>query len=79
LENRPINPSGRVVLEFVLLPTGRITDLRVVENTVDATSAAICSSAISDPAPYRPWPRQMQLDLGTDHRDMRFTFYYENP
>ncbi len=71
-------PPGRVVVQFTLLPTGRVTDLKVVENTVDDLSGVICSDAILDNAPYRPWPRQMQIDLGADHRDVRFTFYYES-
>jgi len=78
LETHGETPPGRVVIEFKLLATGRVTDLKVVENTVDDLSGVICSSAILDNAPYRPWPRQMQIDLGADHRDVRFTFYYEN-
>ncbi len=76
LDARPPTVSGHVVVEFRLLPTGRVTDVKIVENTVDDFYGTICSSAILNPAPFRPWPRQMQLDLGTDHRDVRFTFYY---
>ncbi|HWD21466.1 MAG TPA: hypothetical protein VHB20_19530 [Verrucomicrobiae bacterium] len=78
LKNPRATPPGRVVVEFQLLPTGRVTGVKVVENTVDELSGFICMQAISDPAPYKPWPRQMQLDIGADHRDVRFTFFYEN-
>jgi outer membrane biosynthesis protein TonB len=78
LQDRMANVSGEVVVEFRLLPTGAITDVKVTKNTVDEFYATICSLAISKSAPFRPWPRQMQLDLGSDHRDVQFTFYYEN-
>jgi len=78
LHDRPPTISGRVVVSFRLLPTGRVTDVKVTESTVDDFYATVCTSAILNPAPYRPWPRQMQLDLGADHRDVQFTFYYEN-
>jgi len=78
LQTHTASGVGRVVVDFYLLPTGRITDLKVVENTADDLSGIVCSSAITDPAPYRPWPRQMQLDLGADRREIRFTFYYDS-
>jgi outer membrane biosynthesis protein TonB len=78
LETHGETPPGQVVVEFTLLPTGRVTDFKVVSNSVDDLSGVICRSAILDNAPYRPWPKQMQIDLGADHRDVRFTFYYEN-
>ena len=40
--------------------------------------AEVCTSAILNSAPFRAWPRQMQLDIGADHRDVQFTFFYEN-
>jgi hypothetical protein len=77
LEGRNTVP-GKIVIEFKLLYDGRITDLKVAENTThNPMLEMICSSAISDPAPYRKWPTEMRRELKTDSRDVRFTFYYE--
>jgi hypothetical protein len=69
--------TGRVVIEFNLNSDGRVTDLRVIENNVGDLLSYVCKSAILDPAPYQPWPSDMRRFLGTDVRDVRFTFYYE--
>ncbi len=69
--------TGRVVIEFNLRSDGRITDVRVVENDVGDLLSYVCKSAILDPAPFAPWPSDMRRFLGTDVRDVRFTFYYE--
>lgn len=78
LDSHPVTTPGRVVVTFTMTPTGAIRDLKVAENTADELAGIVCSAAISGNAPYRPWPRQMLLDLGTDHREVRFTFYYDN-
>jgi hypothetical protein len=69
--------AGRVVVEFNLNSDGRITDMRVVENTVDDLLAYVCERAVLEPAPYAVWPMDMRKVLDTDKRDVRFTFYYE--
>ena len=69
--------TGRVVLEFNLNADGRITDMKIVENTVDELLAYVCEKAVMDPAPYAPWPADMRRLLDSNQRDIRFTFYYE--
>ena len=70
--------AGKIVVEFRLNYSGRITDLKVVENTTqNALLEIICSGAIADPSPYRPWPTEMRREMRSDSRDVRFTFYYE--
>jgi hypothetical protein len=77
LEGRTTVP-GTIVVEFRLNYDGRITDLKLVENsTQNAMLEFICKSAIDDPAPYRKWPSEMRRELKTDSREVRFTFYYE--
>jgi hypothetical protein len=76
LENRSAIVPGKVVVEFRMLPNGRITGLKVVTNEVSDLLATICQQAILDPAPYLPWPKQMRLDIPADYRDVQFTFYY---
>lgn len=77
LEDRSTVP-GRIVVEFHLNYDGRITDLRVVENTTkSAMLELICTGAIEKPSPYRKWPVEMRREMQSDSREVRFTFYYE--
>jgi outer membrane biosynthesis protein TonB len=68
--------TGKVVLEFHLHYDGRITELKVVEHSVDEILSLLCQKAILDPSPYAPWPSDMRRRAGADFREVRFTFYY---
>ncbi|HKS37756.1 MAG TPA: hypothetical protein VJW76_11240 [Verrucomicrobiae bacterium] len=68
--------TGRVVIEFRLYADGRITDLKVTEEDVGDILTVYCRRAISDPAPYGPWPSDMRRMIGKEYRDVKFTFYY---
>lgn len=73
---------GRVVVEFRLLSDGRISDLKIAENTVDGGKldglfGYICARAIEKPSPYAPWPPEVRRIVQKDYRDVRFTFYYD--
>lgn len=68
--------SGKVVLQFKLLPDGRITDLKVQEDTVGELQSLFCQRAIKEPSPYAPWPSDMRRMIGDNSRDVTFTFYY---
>ncbi len=76
LENRNVDGSGKVVVEFRLLPDGRVTNLKMSQNEMSDLLGLICQRAIYDPAPYRPWPLEMRRDIPNDFRDVTFTFYY---
>jgi len=67
---------GHVVLQFKLHHDGRITDVKVAENTVSETLSLICQKAVLDPAPFEKWPTEMRLMVGEDFRRIQFTFYY---
>jgi hypothetical protein len=69
--------SGRVVLDFNLNSDGRITDMKVVEGDEQNLMTYICQRAVLDPAPFEPWPNDMRRIIGSDKREVRFTFYYE--
>jgi hypothetical protein len=69
-------PGGRVVLSFRLHYDGRITDMQVIESTVDDILSLLCQKAILDPAPYERWPSDMRRMIGENFRDVKFTFYY---
>ncbi len=60
MAERPIpEDSGRVVLEFTLLPDGTVQELAVLENTEGIVLASLCEKAVLDPAPYSRWPLRM--------------------
>lgn len=66
---------GRVVLQFTLLPDGRITEMREAENSVGEVLGLICQKAVRDPSPYPSWPSDMRHEIG-EARHIQFTFYY---
>lgn len=76
-DNRGVLRQGKVVLDFKLRFDGRITDLGVHEKTVDEILGVLCQRAVLDPAPFARWPAAMRQMIGTDQREVRFTFYYE--
>jgi outer membrane biosynthesis protein TonB len=77
LENNQISQrSGRVVLEFKLNSDGRITNMKVDGNEVGEILGMLCQRAVQDPSPYPRWPADMRRVIGSNTRDIRFTFYY---
>ncbi|HYG35592.1 MAG TPA: energy transducer TonB [Clostridia bacterium] len=74
-EYRTLPSTGTVVVAFSLLPSGRVTKLRVVESTVEAKFASTCVKAISAPAPFASWPKEMPC--ANNNRDVRLTFHFD--
>lgn len=68
--------SGKVSLEFRLHSNGRISDMRVNENTVDELLGYLCQRAVLDPMPFEKWPTEMKRLIGADYREIKFTFFY---
>ena len=68
--------TGKVTLRFHLNNTGSVSDMKLMENTVDLTLALLCQSAIQDPSPFAPWPTEMRREIGAKYREVTFTFYY---
>ncbi len=71
----PLRP-GRVVVEFTLHYDGRITELKIAEQDVGEILSLYCRKAISDPAPFSPWPKELRQLVGKDYRDVRISFFY---
>jgi hypothetical protein len=69
--------TGRVVLEFNLNYDGRISDMKVIEGDEHSIMTYLCQRAIIDPSPFEKWPSDMRRIIGSDRREVRFTFYYE--
>ncbi|TAL06184.1 MAG: hypothetical protein EPO07_02200 [Verrucomicrobia bacterium] len=68
--------QGKVSVEFKLNYDGRITEMKVSDNTVTETLSLLCQKAILDPAPFERWPNEMRVMIGADYRKITFTFYY---
>lgn len=71
-----LDRMGKVVLDFRLTPDGRIEDLKVAESDVGEIFTTVCELAVSKPQPYDKWPSDVRKIVGTNYRDVRFTFYY---
>ncbi len=68
---------GKVVVKFNLHADGSVRIVEPHESTLDdALLTALCVRAIRDPSPYEKWPSDMLRMLGTNMREMRFTFFY---
>ena len=68
--------SGKVDLEFRLYYDGRITDMKIDGNEVGELLGLLCQRAVTDPAPFAPWPSDMRRAIGKNYRDVLFSFYY---
>jgi outer membrane biosynthesis protein TonB len=68
--------TGRVTLRFHLNYDGSITEMNVLQNTVGDLLGYVCQKALSDPAPFAPWPADMRRMIGENYREITFTFYY---
>ncbi len=68
--------TGRVTLHFHLNYDGTITDVSMVDRTVDMHYAYLCQQALTEPAPFAKWPEEMRREIGGNSRDMTFTFFY---
>jgi hypothetical protein len=67
---------GRVTLHFHLNYDGTITDVSMVDRSVDMHYAYLCQQALTEPAPFAKWPEEMRREIGGNRRDMTFTFFY---
>jgi len=74
--NYAADSRGKVVLQFVLHPDGRITDMSMSDNTAGEVLGYICEKAILDPAPFPTWPNEMRRMIG-ENRQITFTFFYD--
>jgi hypothetical protein len=68
--------SGKVTLRFHLNYDGSIADMNVLGNTVGDVLGYVCQKAVTDPAPFAPWPGDMRRIVGENYREITFTFYY---
>ena len=70
------NRTGKVTVYFHLNPDGSVTEMKITETTVGDLFAYLCRDAIEQAAPFGPWPSDMRRMVGTNFREITFTFYY---
>jgi hypothetical protein len=68
---------GKVVVTFRLHFDGRISEVKVVEDSVGDMLSLLCQRAVLKPSPFPPWPRDMRQIVGNNYREVRFSFYYD--
>jgi hypothetical protein len=68
---------GKVIIYYHLHSDGTVSDVKVEKNTVSKLYSALCQRAITDLAPFAPWPSDMRRQMGMDYRELRFSFYYD--
>lgn len=71
-----VTAAGKVVIIFKLYHDGRIDSVQEVSSTVNTLQGLLCQKAITDPAPYSPWPSELRRAVQGDVREVKFTFYY---
>lgn len=70
------NRFGKVAVYFRLHPDGSITEVKITQDGVGEIWSYVCQDAIQDTAPFAPWPDAMRRTIGTNFREITFTFYY---
>jgi hypothetical protein len=68
--------NGKVVLQFKLKPDGRVIEMQTTDNSVGELLGYLCQEAIEEAAPFAKWPPDMVRMIGTNYREITFTFYY---
>lgn len=78
LEQRNYVPqkAGTVVLEFKLHKDGRVTDMKVVDSTVNEVLCLICQKSVLDLCPFAHWSKEMQKSIGAEQCTLTLTFKY---
>ena len=74
--NQLYERAGQVTLHFNLLPDGSVRALETKENSAGVTLGLFCEKAIVDSAPFEPLPDRLRTLIGSQAREVDFTFYY---
>lgn len=77
LQRTPVpQDNGEVVLHFDLHDNGQLSGLQIAKNTEGINYGLLCQSAVTDPAPYAPWPAELRKLFGTTRR-FEVTFQFD--
>lgn len=69
--------KGKVTLAFRLLRDGSISNIEVVQATVDAEGTELCKQALLDAAPFPALPPSILSKMSKDYRKIRFEFRFD--
>ncbi len=67
--------GSHVTITFKITSQGQIAEILKVDGDAEEFGTGAALSAIRDPAPYRPWTKEMVAVLGDD-QTITFGFYY---
>jgi hypothetical protein len=67
---------GKVTVRFRLHANGQVSEAKVEQTEVGELLSLICQKAVQDPSPYRPWPKELRLEMNSEYKDFSFTFRY---
>lgn len=68
---------GKVVIQCDLDSQGRLTEPKVLENTLDDDCADMFQKALLGRSPYDPWPEDVHQKLGSDHLELTLTVSFD--
>ena len=68
--------TGKVTVQFYLSFDGSVDKLAILENTAGTEQGNLSKKAIQNAAPFPRWSADMQRMIGTNSRQITFTFYY---
>jgi hypothetical protein len=71
-----LDRTGKVAVTFRLHPDGTVTESKIGSNSVGDLLGYVCQQAIEQAAPFGKWPQDMRRMIGTNFREITFTFYY---
>jgi outer membrane biosynthesis protein TonB len=72
----PGERSGQVAVRFHLNVDGTVSELSIAESTAGDMLALYCQKAITDSAPYGPWPDDLKDMVKRNYREWQIVFYY---
>jgi len=68
--------QGVVVIEFREHQNGNVSNFHTKQNDVGVLLGLLCEESIQQCAPFSPWSPDMVRMIGTDYRQITFTFNY---
>jgi len=68
--------TGKATIYFHLNPDGSVSELKITDNSVGNLLGYVCQEAIEQAAPFGAWSSDMRRLVGTNFREITFTFFY---
>lgn len=68
--------TGKVIVYFRLKPDGTVDEVKILENTVGELLGYVCEESVQEAMPFAQWPSDMRREIGTNYREISFTFDY---